>query len=125
MRVALGQLDMVWEDKEHSYKKAEKMAEEAAASECDIIIFPEMSLTGFSMNLKKIGEDEKNSETVEKMQNLAQRLHMAIGFGWAALGKNPEDKGTNRFTLMESSGRKLVDYVKLHPFSYGQENRYY
>jgi len=125
MRVALGQLDMVWEDKEHSYKKAEKMAEEAAASDCDIIIFPEMSLTGFSMNLNKIGEDKQNSETVERMQDLAQRLHMAIAFGWAALGDKPGDKGTNHFTLVESSGKRLADYVKLHPFSYGQENRYY
>lgn len=125
MRVALGQLDMVWEDKEHSYKKAEKMAEEAAASDCDIIIFPEMSLTGFSMNLNKIGEDKQNSETVERMQDLAQRLHMAIAFGWAALGDKPGDKGTNHLTLVESSGKRLADYVKLHPFSYGQENRYY
>ena len=73
MRVALGQLDMVWEDKEHSYKKAEKMAEEAAASECDIIIFPEMSLTGFSMNLKKIGEDflmDRKTDIMKKDRKL-------------------------------------------------------
>lgn len=125
MRVALGQLDMVWEDKERSCKKAEKMAGEAAVAGCDIIIFPEMSFTGFSMNLGEIGEEEQNSKTVKRMQNLAQQLHIAIAFGWAALGKKPEDKGTNRFTLVDASGKRIADYAKLHPFSYGQEDIYY
>ncbi len=58
MRVALGQIDMVWEDKKASLVKAEKMVKEAAEAKADIIVFPEMSLTGFSMALDKIGEDE-------------------------------------------------------------------
>lgn len=55
MRVALGQLDMLWEDKESSFIKAERMIQEAAENGSDVIIFPEMSFTGFSMNLKKLG----------------------------------------------------------------------
>ena len=51
MRVALAQTDMVWEDKKASIQKAEKMVSEAAKSKADIIIFPEMSFTGFSMYL--------------------------------------------------------------------------
>lgn len=125
MRVALGQLDMVWEDKERSYVKAEKMAEEAAAAGCDIIIFPEMSFTGFSMNLKAIGEEEHDSKTVKRMQNLAQKLRIAVAFGWAAMGENTCDKGTNRFTIVDALGNKIADYAKLHPFSYGQEDIYY
>lgn len=125
MRVALGQLDMVWEDKTRSYQKAEKMIEEAAAAGCDIIIFPEMSFTGFSMNLEVIGEREEDSVTTAKMQELAQKYSIAIAFGWAALGKKPGDKGTNRFTLVEASGKKLAEYSKLHPFSYGKEDEHY
>lgn len=52
MRVALGQLDMVWEDKARSFAKAEKMIEEAADAGCDVIVFPEMSFTGCSINLE-------------------------------------------------------------------------
>ena len=51
MKVALGQIDMVWEDKEASLNKAENMVKEAASAGADIIIFPEMTLTGFSMNI--------------------------------------------------------------------------
>ena len=97
MRVALGQLDMVWEDKVCSYRKAEGMAKEAAAAECDVIIFPEMSFTGFSMNLDKIGEPLHHSQTVEQMQKLAKKLGIAVAFGWAALGMEAGEKGTNPF----------------------------
>lgn len=125
MRVALGQIDMIWENKESSYGKAEKMIEEAAIADCDIIIFPEMSFTGFSMNLEKIGECEENSQTVEKMQELAKKHGIAIGFGWAALGKEIGGKGSNRFTIVDASGEKIAEYSKLHPFTYGKESVHY
>lgn len=125
MRVALGQLDMVWEDKVRSYRKAEGMAKEAAAAGCDVIIFPEMSFTGFSMDLDKIGEPLHHSQTVEQMQKLAKKLGIAAAFGWAALGMEAGEKGTNRFTLVGSSGKIIADYAKLHPFSYGQEDLYF
>lgn len=125
MRVALGQLDMLWEDKEGSFVKAERMIEEAAESGCDVIIFPEMSFTGFSMNLKKIGEMDDNSLTVSTMKQFAASNHIAIAFGWAALGKEPGAKGTNRFTLVGQNGEMIADYAKTHPFTYGHEGDYY
>lgn len=125
MRVALGQLDMVWEDKECSFLKADNMIEEAAAAECDLIVFPEMSFTGFSMNLDKIGENVSDSLTVSRMKEQAVKHHLAIAFGWAALGTEPGAKGTNRFTLIDKDGSIVADYAKLHPFTYGHEGEYY
>lgn len=125
MRVALGQLDMAWEDKESSLQKAEEMISEAAESGCDMIVFPEMSFTGFSMNLKKIGENADNSYTVSVVKRLAVSYHIAVAFGWAALGKNQEEKGTNRFTLIDREGKVIADYAKMHPFAYGHEGEYY
>ncbi|MDD7718089.1 MAG: carbon-nitrogen family hydrolase, partial [Eubacteriaceae bacterium] len=68
MRVALGQLDMVWEDKEASFLKAEHMMEQAKDAGCDVIVFPEMSFTGYSMNVKEIAEDCEHSMTKERMK---------------------------------------------------------
>ena len=101
MRVALGQIDMVWEDKKASLVKAEKMIKEAAEAKADIIVFPEMSLTGFSMALDKIGEDEKASESVNAMRELAIQNNIATGFGWAALPVQGSTKGTKRFKIKE------------------------
>ncbi|MCI9080165.1 MAG: carbon-nitrogen family hydrolase [Lachnospiraceae bacterium] len=125
MRVALGQMDMVREDKKASLVKAEKMAEEAAAAKADIIIFPEMSLTGFSMALDKIGEDEKSPESVNAMAELAIQNNIAIGFGWAALPVPGSIKGTNRFTVIGSDGNIITEYKKINPFTYGGESEVY
>lgn len=121
MRIALGQLNMVWENRQLSLQKAERLMEQASAQKADIIFFPEMSLTGFSMNLEKIGENGAASETVELMKELACRYRIAVGFGWAALPEPGQEKGTNRFSLLDKDGRVLAEYAKLHPFRYGGE----
>lgn len=130
MRVALGQLDMIWENKELSILRGEKMIQEAAQAQADVIVFPEMSFTGFSMNLDRIGEPVGQSETVGKMSALARRYQIAIGFGWAALPQatdriNEKSLGSNRFTLLDGNGEIVTEYSKIHPFTYGGESERY
>lgn len=125
MRVALGQIDMVWEDKEASLNKVENMVKEAAAESADIIVFPEMTLTGFSMNLKEIGEDASCAQSLEQVKKIAMQNNIAAGFGWPALPEPGHQKGTNRFTVIGSDGDILADYKKIHPFTYGGESDVY
>ena len=121
MRIALGQLNMVWEDKGLSLQKSEELIRQAAAGKAEEIFFPDMSLTGFSMNLDRIGERRAASESVAAMQKLAVKYGTAVGFGWAALPEPGDEKGTNRFTLVDRDGQVLGEYAKLHPFRYGGE----
>ena len=121
MKIALGQLNMAWEDKELSLQKVRKLTAQAAAGEADMIVFPEMSLTGFSMDIDRIGEDPDQPESVERMGRIAGEYHIAIGFGWAALPEAGQTKGTNRFTVLDAEGKVLGEYSKLHPFRYGGE----
>lgn len=123
MRIALGQLSMIWEDKEESIKKGEKMIAYGAKNGCRLIVFPEMSFTGFSMNTEKISENEIESPTVATMKTMAEKYHIAIGFGWAA--QDAKGKVTNRFTLVDQKGATLGEYCKIHPFSYGNEDKHY
>lgn len=136
MRVALGQLDMVWEDKDASIKRAEHMIAEAAEAQADVVIFPEMSFTGFSMNLEQIGEPVEASATVQQMSIFARQYQIAIAFGWAALPElsrssgqaasaTEQKLGTNRFTLVDQFGQSVAEYVKIHPFTHGGESAHY
>lgn len=125
MKVALGQIDMVWEDKEASLKRAADMVKEAAVANSDIIVFPEMTLTGFSMALDKIGEDVSNSWSVKAMRELAVQNNIAIGFGWSALPENDSTKGGNMFTIVDSNGNTVAQYKKIHPFTFGGESDVY
>ena len=125
MKIALGQLDMIWENKEASFIKAESMVKEAKEAKADMIVFPEMTLTGFSMNLDKIGEDPDNSWSVSKMKECAGENNIAIGFGWSASPVPPCKKGTNRFTLIDKEGNVVTEYCKIHPFTYGGEAEVY
>lgn len=116
---------MAWEDKELSLQKVRKLTAQAAAGEADLIVFPEMSLTGFSMDIDRIGEDPDQPESVERMGRIAGEYHIAIGFGWAALPETGQAKGTNRFTVLDAEGKVLGEYSKLHPFRYGGETDIY
>ena len=52
-KIALTNMDIVWEDKEANKFQCEEMIKEAADEHADIILFPEMTLTGFSLRLKR------------------------------------------------------------------------
>lgn len=82
MKIALGQIDMVWEEKEQSFQKAEQMIKEAAKKRADVILFPEMAFTGFSMNIEKdcrtrTGFADKTADgTVCKAISCCNRIRM-------------------------------------------------
>lgn len=57
MKIALAQIDIIWEDKSSNMNKCEKFLGLAKENAVDFIIFPEMSLTGFSMNVDSLSED--------------------------------------------------------------------
>lgn len=119
MRLAVCQMTIVWEDKRENYKKAEQFCEKAGELGADLICFPEMSFTGFSMNTKKTAEE--NNETISLMQEYAQKYDLAVGFGWT---KKTEGKAENHYTVV--TGEKICgDYIKMHPFSYSGENLYF
>lgn len=125
MRIALGQLDMVWENADASIDRAETLIKQAAEAAAECIIFPEMSFTGVTLNTAKVAEDPKDSRTVQRMKELAKSYNLAIGFGWAASPDGEEKLVTNRFTLLDKEGTVVGEYKKMHPFTYGGESDCY
>lgn len=117
MRVALYQMHIAWEDKETNYLCLEKKLDEIRERKTDLILLPEMSFTGFSMNTDVTKEN--HLETIDKMAGYARRFQLAIGFGWV---KDCGEKSENHYTVVDKDGRILVDYAKIHPFSFSGED---
>lgn len=120
MKLALAQTHISWENKLHNYETAKRMIEESAQKGAQIVFFPEMSFTGFSMNLQVTGETHQ--ETVKKMAEYSAEYGIHIGFGWV---KIRDGKGENHYSVTAPSKETILDYIKIHPFSYGDEAAYF
>jgi len=121
MKTALVSLNQVWEDKEANLSLCEEHIKEASIVKVDLIIFPEMTLTGFSINIEKIAEVE-SSETIIEFQSLAAKYNIAIVFGVVI---KDENKALNRSVFVDNNGEILGTYTKIHPFTFAKEDKYF
>jgi omega-amidase len=123
MKVALIQLNIEWESKRKNLEKVELFVNRAFREKCDIVVFPEMFNTGFSMNIPSIAEDQ-NGETSSVLSNLVQQYRINIIAGYVI--KVPDSaKGKNIAVAYNREGRLLAEYTKLHPFSFAKEDQHY
>lgn len=117
MKTALYQMHIEWEDKETNLRKLESGLLQAASEGAELLLLPEMSFTGFSMNTEATGE--KDQTTSQRVRELARRYGIAVGFGWV---KDCGEKCENHYTVLDREGNVLSDYAKIHPFSYSGED---
>ena len=123
MKIALIQMDTAWESKTANYARAEKFFKKAAQEACDIIVFPEMFDTGFSMNISALSEDEKG-ETARVLSGLAKKYGLNVIAGFAA--KTPgRKKAKNLAVVFDRSGSVIANYAKMRPFSFADEDKYF
>ena len=122
MKIATVSLDQIWEDKEANLMLCEEYIKVASGESVDLVIFPEMTLTGFSTNITQIAESDSSSETIEKFRSLVLRYSIAIIFGVVI---KDGDKALNRLVFIDKNGIILAKYSKIHPFSFSGEDRYF
>ncbi len=120
MRIALVSLNQVWENKKENLAECERIIVMAMECGTDLIIFPEMTLTGYSMEIEIISEIFDNSMTLRNFKILAIRYNVAILFG-VALEK--EKKVTNNAVFIDTDGAILGNYAKVHPFGFSGEDK--
>lgn len=117
MKIALYQMNIIWENKEKNFKKFAKILKETSEKGAELILLPEMSFTGFSMNTDVTKENDER--TVCFVKEMAQKYRMAIAFGWV---KDCGIKSENHYTVVDTHGMVIADYVKIHPFSFSGED---
>jgi omega-amidase len=114
MKIALCQLDMAWEDPEAS--KAKILSLLGACKEpFDWIVFPEMTLSGFSMDTAKTST---SSADVSFFADLARERSVWVSFGAV------HDR-FNRLVTLDRSGKTVSSYSKIHLYSFAGEDKSY
>ena len=121
MKVGLTQMDIVWEDKQKNMDKARRLMGEAAKQNVDLLVFPEMTLTGFTMNTSLAGEEMLFSPTLRFFKDCSKEFGMAIAFGYV---ENFGQEYYNKLMIV-SEGKVIFDYDKIHPFNFGEEGQHY
>lgn len=122
MKIALASPDILWEDKIGNMKICESLVRRAVLKKADLVVFPEMTLTGFSMNIKLIAERKENSATQAFFSELARRYRLTVVFG--VVWKHGK-KASNNLVCLDRKGREKAIYAKIHPFSLAGEAKFY
>ncbi len=125
MILGLVQMHIAWEDKETNKKIVEKYIAEfsravSGNTETALLLFPEMSFTGFSMNVEKTAD--KEMESIRFSVEMADKYNISIGFGWVKKG---EELCENHYSIALPKKGIVSDYIKIHPFSFGGEDKYF
>ncbi|MBD3320780.1 MAG: hypothetical protein GF350_06775, partial [Chitinivibrionales bacterium] len=121
MKISLAQIDSVWESKKDNFVKAEDFISRASAASCEIIFFPEMFATGFSMNTSATGESI-TGETVQFVSSMARRYRIQICAGYIRK-LFPGRDFRNCAIVVDAGGKLIAEYSKMHLFSLSDENR--
>lgn len=116
-------MDIAWESKKANYAMAEKFFKKSARESCDIIVFPEMFNTGFSMNIPAIAEEEAG-ETSRVLSELAKKYGLNVIAGFAAKAPG-QKKAKNLAVVFDRGGLIIAKYAKMHPFSFAHEDKYF
>lgn len=119
MKIALVQYSPVWENKSASMEKLKSLLAQTDA--IDLLIFPEMTLTGFTMKSNDFAE-ELEGESYIFFSSLAKEKKCAILFGMIEKGKK---KNFNTLVHLNNQGKIISTYRKIHPFSYSTEDVFY
>jgi len=98
MKIALCQLDMAWEDKSATKRRILSLMSDCSPKDrIDWVVFPEMTLTGFSMNAAKTTLDAAD---LSFFAELARAHHACVSFGGV-------QGGCNDLITMDASGQVI------------------
>ena len=103
MKIATVSLNQVWEDKNANMDLCEKYIKDSSKKYVDVVIFPEMTLTGFSPSNNLLIESISNSNTLDWFGKLSNKYSINIIFG-ACLQEKGRNYPFNMLCLADKKG---------------------
>lgn len=119
MKLTLVQYNPAWEGKQANKGKISSLLNKSC--EESVIILPEMTLTGFTMDASGNAEELKG-ETFIYYSSMARdyKAHVLGG-----LIEKKDERFFNSLLHISPDGQLKSVYRKIHPFSYSSENKHY
>ncbi len=118
LKLTLVQIEQVWEDKKANFKIYEN---ELKQVNTDLIILPEMFQTGFTMNVKEMGEEWESSKSINWLKNVAKEKKAAI---YTSLIIKEDNKYYNRGVFVFPTG-EISFYDKRKSFTLAGEDQFF
>lgn len=122
MRLALASLDQRWLDKDANFDRCSELVRMATGQGCELVVFPEMTLTGYSLDMLTLAEPTDGALTLQWFQELAHDAEVDIIFG-ACLLDSVTGKPQNTLCLARHEEGVSALYSKIHPFSFAGEDK--
>ncbi len=119
LKVSLIQCKQVWEDKKANLDHFEKLLKRVQYG-VDIVVFPEMFQSGYTMNVEKMAESI-NGDSVQWIKDKAKEYNCAIT---ASLIVKENGNYYNRMVFVQADG-KIDQYDKRKLFTFSNEEKYY
>lgn len=120
MKIGLVQYNPHWEQKNENQKVLQDILTKSN-EQYSAIIFPEMTLTGFTMRSKEFSES-LNGNSIEFFNKIAREYNTNVFCGLI------EQSGNDYFNSLihiDRNGELIKIYRKVHPFSYSGEDKNY
>lgn len=120
MKIAICQFAPSWENIEKSTTRIDRLIT-SLPSDSDLLVFPEMSLTGFTMKSSEYAEELDGLSTMYFI-NLSKKLKINI---IAGIIEKDGEKIFNSAVHFDKTGIIFARYRKIHPFSMANEEKYF
>ena len=126
MKIAAIQHDIQWLNRDANFAHLETLIASAAQGEARLVVLSEMFSTGFAMGEKWVNElpEPFNGPSSQFLQRMAQKYNIWLGGTCAELSETGNTLPGNTFIVSSPDG-VLTRYVKIHPFSYSGEDKWF
>ena len=118
MLLCVAQYAVAFGDKEANMAVCDRLCRAAHEKGAELIVFPELSLTGFSLD--ETLAESSDGASAAYFRELAVRYGLCCVFGYA------QRRGRQIFNVLaavDRDGGLLAEYAKIHPFSFGGEDK--
>jgi NAD+ synthase/NAD+ synthase (glutamine-hydrolysing) len=115
MRIALGQINPTVGDLAGNLALMLRFAKDAAAKKADLIVFPELSITGYPPRdlVEKPSFIERSEKAVEQLAEAARDLPISIIAGYVGRSHKPTGKQATNSAAIIRDGRILMRQTKI------------